>query len=148
MRKMTFKKFFETDWDEKDYELYILKKGKSVLYIGITERGIWNRWFGQRGHMPRNGWGEFFHGSQAGRAVIENFPESWKWTMEVWSLNDCIKFLGIPYNRHFTIHNVEPFMIEHLHPSLNGTYARYHTDTSDLFDTTDQQQEAHRKTFG
>jgi hypothetical protein len=149
MLKMTLKKFFESDIDEGNHELYILKQSRRVLYIGISERGVWNRWFGFRGpHIGRNLWGEMFPNSPAGRAVIENFPKSWKWQFELWTVEDCVKFLAIPHNDRFTIHHVERLMIEKLKPSLNVTYANYHADTSDLFDTSDQQKKAHRDLYG
>jgi hypothetical protein len=148
MLKMTLKKFFETDIDEGNRELYILKKDKRILYIGISERGIWNRWFGaMSGHMPRNGWGEFFPGSQAGRAVIENFPKSWEWQIELWAIKDCCKFLAIPYNERFTIKHVEPLMVEKLRPELNRMHANYGSIESDLIDTS-HLKDVHRKTFG
>jgi hypothetical protein len=147
MLTVTFREFFETSWDEGDHELYSLKKGKRVLYVGISECGIWNRWFGQRGHLPRNGWGEFFPGSQAGRAVIENFPKSWKWTIEIWTLQDCAKFLEIQAgNESVFLHHIERLMIERLQPSLNVSYAHYHKDTSDLIDMS-ATQKAHQALF-
>jgi hypothetical protein len=150
MLKMTLKKFFKTDIDEGRHELYILKRGSDVLYIGISERGVWNRWFGRMsGHMMRNIWGEFFPGSQAGRAVIENFPKSWQWTIELWTIQDCAEFLNIQAgNESIYLHHVEQLMIEKLQPSLNVMHARYNKDTSDLFDTSADQQKAHRKLYG
>jgi hypothetical protein len=150
MLTMSFKDFFETEWSEGEHELYILKRNAEPIYVGITVRGIWNRWFDSRGHMPRNGWGEFFNGSQVGRAVIENFPESWGWEMELWTLDDCIRFLGEEVDGlRLEIRHTEKLMIDKLKPSLNFRDAlHYHKDTSDLIDTSRLQQKAHRELYG
>lgn len=147
---MTLKKFFESDVDEGAHELYILRKGRRILYIGISERGVWNRWFGNlSAHMLRNGWGEFYPSSQAGRAVIENFPKSWSWTLELWTIKDCTDFLSIPYHERMTIHYVEPLMIRKLKPSLNTVFVNYATKDGDLINHhEDETRAAHRKIFG
>jgi hypothetical protein len=149
MLTMTFKDFYQTDWDEGQHELYILKRGSDVLYIGISERGIWNRWFGGRSsHILSNLWGEKFPGSEVGRAVLENALESADWIMELWTVQDCADFLTEYSHLKFTsIRQVEPFMIEELKPSLNVIFANYQKKQTDLIDRS-HLAEAHRKIFG
>jgi hypothetical protein len=147
MITMTFADFYKTDWDEGEHELYVLKRGSDVLYVGISERGIWNRWFGSWGHIPANGWGERFAGSQAGRAVLQNAPESANWIMELWTVQDCARFINRPDLRFRNIRQVEPYMIELLKPSLNVALTTYAKKPSELIDHAELEA-AYREVFG
>jgi len=74
------------EYDSKDEvpELYVLKNEALVLYVGISTRNIWERWFGGFGsHLVRNYYGEWFSTSDAGRAVLENMPASKDWMVEL-----------------------------------------------------------------
>lgn len=132
MIKLRFEKFMSGKYDNKDeaHELYVLKNESLVLYVGISTRDIWNRWFGgNSSHLVKNFYGEWFSTSDAGRAVIENLPASNNWIVELWTLQDCIDFLDDRFEgankSALTINYVEPFMIGKMRPSLNINYANY-----------------------
>jgi hypothetical protein len=132
MISVRFEEFMNGEYDNKDeaHELYVLKNESLVLYVGISTRNIWERWFGSiSSHLVRNYYGEWFSTSDAGRAVLENMPVSNDWTIELWTLQDCIDFLGERFARAnksaLSIRYVEPYMIGKLRPSLNVIYANY-----------------------
>ena len=125
MITMTFQKFRDTEWDEGDTVLYVVKRGPETLYVGISERGIWNRWFAPRGHMPRNIYGERFWTSHIGEAVAKHAPQSDKWIVELWSLEDCRKFFQSHNIPNISLRYAEKLMIDHLRPRLNSMSAPY-----------------------
>lgn len=93
MIEITFKQFYEYTYDEEGFhELYIMKNGlDEILYIGISNQNIWNRWFGMRGHILDNG--KFMSGeSSVGKNVVNHLPDSWNWKIQLWTLDDCIEF--------------------------------------------------------
>ena len=52
MIEISFKAFHDQDYRERGYKLYVLKNGnEDVLYVGISTRSIWERWFGMNGHI-------------------------------------------------------------------------------------------------
>jgi hypothetical protein len=124
MIEMTFKEFYESDGiqdDEIDYELYLIKNGTGdILYIGITSRSAWGRWFEYGWHMP-SGVDEYFY-SLVGRKIFYNFPDAWKWKIQLWTRHDCKEFCGSSNNRMAML---ESEMICKLHPILNKTYNQY-----------------------
>jgi len=84
MIEITFKNFFEYKYSHEEFhELYIMKNGlDEVLYIGISEQNIWNRWFGFNGHI-RDG-GNFLQGrSSVGEKVVDYLPDSWDWKIQL-----------------------------------------------------------------
>jgi len=45
--EVTLERFYNSEYEEQGFCLYIVKNGKNeVLYIGITQQTIWERWFG------------------------------------------------------------------------------------------------------
>lgn len=119
MITLTFAEFHKGDYDDKDecHDLYIIKRDTETLYVGISTRDVWNRWFGQwGGHIRRNGWGEYFHTSEIGRAVIENMPQSNNWTVELWTLDDLRKYFATPL---LSLRRAENLMIKQLKPCHN-----------------------------
>ena len=120
MITLTFAEFHKGNYDDKEefHEMYIIKQENNTLYVGISSRDVWERWFSQwGGHIRRNGWGEYFHTSEIGRAVIQNMPESDNWIVELWTLEDCRKFFHSPL---LPLGRAETEMIKHLHPVHNS----------------------------
>jgi hypothetical protein len=125
MIELDFIQFHEQKYRENRFELYVLKNELGdILYIGISKRDIWERWFGWGGHMTWDG--KVIYGESLIGVKIENhLPQSLNWKIELWTLEDCVKFCReeLPSNANeITIHNVEPIMIQKLSPALNGTY--------------------------
>lgn len=132
MISLKFKDFRAANYDDSEnYELYILKHQK-IMYIGISRRGIWNRWFsGWGSHLAKNYENLWFANTHAGRAIIENQPFSDAWLIELWTREDCLDFLKDEITElHYCIdrveiENIEPLMIQKLKPELNSTFVNY-----------------------
>ena len=140
MITMTFSKFANPDNfpDDDDIELYVLRNSKKILYIGISESNVWNRWFGNRGRMYKNAGGHWNGSDTTSISIIQNMPASLRWNIDLWTLKDCLSFLGIKYISkndfpndwcfypngfgRYTIKDVEPKFIANLMPEYNGTY--------------------------
>lgn len=124
MIEISFWDFHEQKYEEKDYCLYVMKNGLGdVLYIGISDVGVWGRWFGWGGHMMWDG--NIIYGQSSIGTKIENhLPDSLNWNIQLWTLQDCIEFLGDFISSHVqhTIQDIEPLMIKKLSPALNRTY--------------------------
>lgn len=149
MISLKFGKFMDGNYDDKDecHELYILKKDNQVLYVGISKRDIWDRWFsGWSSHMILNGWGEWFSDSRVGRAVTENMPVSLEWDIEFFTKEDCLKLLGQNIEK-CSIEYIEGLIINKLQPSLNIALANYSHGQTDLIDFS-HLKAGHRKVYG
>jgi len=96
-----------------------------VLYVGISTQSIWERWFGFGGHIIWIENGKLFGTSSVGQKIEDHLPDSLNWKIQLWTLEDCIKFCEneLPPNiQHWTIKWVESFMIQKLSPILNVSY--------------------------
>ena len=124
MIEITFEDFHECNFPEGGFELYVLKNGfHDTLYVGISRKNIWSRWFAFGGHMIWDG--KYIIGQSAvGQKIVDHLPDSLKWKFQLWMLDDCIEFCKdiLPPLRQYTIELVEPFMIKKLSPILNGSY--------------------------
>jgi hypothetical protein len=132
MISLTFENFRNGSYPEEfdvDAELYVVKNETKVLYVGISHQGIWNRWFSRLGHMPTNAYGEHYYTSLIAREILEKEPESMKWIIELWTKEDCIRFINDESIKcapdAIKIDSLEPRMIEKLKPFWNSTYAQY-----------------------
>ena len=85
MITMTFSKFTNPDNfpDDDDIELYVLRKSKKILYIGISESNVWNRWFGNRGRMYKNAGGYWNGSDTTSISIIQNMPASLRWNIDL-----------------------------------------------------------------
>ncbi len=131
MITITFQSFFEGKWVDRDnerYELYVVRNHKDILYIGISQSDIWDRWFGGFGRMKKNAGGYWYSTDTIGRNIIENMPDSLNWSIELWTLEDCIKLFGDKIKKmgfsieRSDIKDYEKLMIQELWPELNTTY--------------------------
>ncbi len=95
MISLSFSEFYGTNWADEGYELYIVKDlTGSDMYIGISGRSIWERWFGgTTSHMEPLPNGSLAGISYIGEAIARRFPESWNWRVELWTLEDCVNSL-------------------------------------------------------
>lgn len=125
MIELTFQEFHEQKYQENHFCLYMVKNGNGdILYIGISTNNIWERWFGWGGHMVWDGkviYGE----SPIGTKIENHLPDSLNWKIQLWTLKDCAQFCGNELPGHMsamTIHDIEPIMIQKLHPALNLIY--------------------------
>jgi len=125
MIELDFLQFHEQKYREKRYELYVLKNGLGdILYIGISKSNVWERWFGWGGHMMWDG-NVIYGESPIGVKIENHLPDSLNWKIQLWTLEDCIKFCRkeLPGDiLEKTINDVEPIMIRKLSPALNNTY--------------------------
>lgn len=125
MIELTFQEFHEQQYREQQYCLYVVKNGNNdILYVGISTNNIWERWFSWGGHMTWDGkviYGE----SPIGTKIENHLPDSLKWKIQLWSLEDCLEFCRdkLPDDSSaMTIRDIEPIMIQKLHPALNVMY--------------------------
>jgi hypothetical protein len=124
MIELTLSDFHEQKYEDEGYSLYIMKNGLGdVLYIGISDVDVWRRWFGWGGHMTWDG-NVIYGESTVGTKIENSLPDSLSWKIQLWTLEDCIDFLGkaIPPHNARTVKSIEPLMIRRLSPALNLTY--------------------------
>jgi hypothetical protein len=120
MIELRFWDFHEGKYDDKGYSLYVMKNGSGgILYTGISDVDIWSRWFSWGGHITWDG-NVIYGESSVGIKIENHIPDSLSWKIQLWTLNDCIKFCGndIPLHNIRTIQAIEPIMIKKLSPIL------------------------------
>jgi hypothetical protein len=123
MIELTFQEFHEHKYQEDGFRLYVIKnRHNNILYVGISTNNIWERWFGFGGHMVWDGrviYGE----SPIGVKIEDHLPDSLRWKIQLWTLQDCIEFCEVPKDTAIlNIRDVEPIMIQKLSPALNVIY--------------------------
>jgi hypothetical protein len=114
--KMTFRKFIEGF--DGAHNLYIISRGETTLYVGISTVGVWNRWFASRGsHMvyvgPRDNL-RLAGFSSIGKEMAENMPASLEWNVE-------LRYYGLENNTD--LKSMEYQLIRELKPKFNYIYA-------------------------
>lgn len=125
MIELSFEQFYRQQYRDCGYQLYVMKNGlDEPLYVGITSRTVWERWFDFGGHVFYDGvrlWGH----SLVGQKIEDHFPDSLKWKIQLWTLKDCLRFCKsiLPTSlREPTVEFIEPFMIQKIRPTLNLAY--------------------------
>lgn len=145
MLSLTFKEFMKGNYGEKigkyysetDHKLYVIRNGDDILYVGISKSGIWNRWFGGLGRMKKIN-GRWWWKDLISREIIEHMPESLKYTIELYSLDELFEIFKDEIGERYTdnawreatwrLSDLEAMMIEKLHPALNVQNNRYGRD--------------------
>lgn len=125
MIELTLLDFHGQQYSEQEYCLYVVKNAsEDVLYVGISVNDIWERWFGWGGHILWDG--NIIYGESPIGIKIENhLPDSLKWKIQLWNLNDCLDFCtgGLPLDTSsLTLYEIEQVMIGKLSPAINGTH--------------------------
>jgi hypothetical protein len=138
MIKLKFSKFMNGRYNDRgeDHELYVLRGEGCVLYVGISRTGIRNRWFADASsHLYRGRNNELLYNSRVGEAVVRCAPDSMNWVIELWTKEDCIKFLqsqikdrAMENRLRRDIRFCEDLMIEQLKPCLNIAGAAFRYD--------------------
>lgn len=72
---LTFGKFAKGDYPDGAHNLYIVWRGKRCLYVGVSRRSIFDRWF----VMPACHW----NNSSIGMVIARNRPASLRWKIEL-----------------------------------------------------------------
>jgi hypothetical protein len=107
---ITFGDFMKGNKDG-GHNLYIIWRNNQALYIGISTRGAWSRWFsGWSSHMGRNVFGKWYGCSPIGEEVVRNLPDSLQWGVE------------LRYYDTWYLDNEERKLIRELCPLLNDTH--------------------------
>jgi len=129
----------EIDYTDNELEIYVVRNDSEILYVGMASYGIYRRWFIDPGHhlyindsnIPIRG------NSKIGNKIIDNLPQSMKWTIDLWSIKDLLLF----FNKDYRIENnkirincfytgqdftcslkyMEGYVIVYLNPILNIT---------------------------
>lgn len=119
MYTLSFKKFMEPENFPNDrIELYVIRDGNKVFYVGISKANVWNRWFGGYGRMQKNIYGEWVTHDSISNAVLKNMPKSLKWSVDLWVASECAIFLG---SLSKDLMDIENQMIVALLPKINVT---------------------------
>lgn len=125
MIELSFLQFHEQQFQEQQYCLYVVKNAsEDILYVGISENDVWERWFGWGGHLTWDG-NVIYGESPIGTKIEDHLPDSLQWKIQLWSLEDCVEFCRqeLPDElSQVTIHHIEPMMIRKLSPALNAMY--------------------------
>jgi len=112
---------------------------------------VWDRWFNMpSSHLFHAGDNLWRYNSEAGRAVLECYLESKDWTIQLWTVDDCIQFLGLESRLDIKrsqrdIFFVESLMINKLQPALNVAGTEYQADISKLPERVRQYKDADEK---
>lgn len=132
MISLTFRDFYDCRYEDGEYDLYVLRDKDAVLYVGISRENVHDRWFGGGfSHMNTVAWSDYPVSSTdlIGERVYINYPESLEWTMELWSVNDCVEYIGentgVPkgvLSKNLSV--IESEMIRILTPLYNRTMNR------------------------
>jgi hypothetical protein len=86
MIELTFEDFHEGNFLEEGFVLYVLKNGlDDVLYVGISKKNIWSRWFAFGGHMIWDG-KHIIGQSAVGQKIFDHLPDSLNWKIQLWRL--------------------------------------------------------------
>ena len=126
MLTMTFEEFERGEWadgKEQECSIYVIKDGETFLYIGKTRQHVLDRWFGACGHMPYGDYEYRSFFSTIGRRIADNMPDSKKYTVELYSLeeaketvraeieerNFCYDRIGLGYCEQLMILKHKPF---------------------------------------
>jgi hypothetical protein len=125
MIELTFQEFHQQHYEEQQFCLYVVKNASmDILYVGISTRDVWERWFGWGGHMT---WDDkvIYGESPIGVKIENHLPDSLNWKFQLWTLKECIEFCRKELSSDLsevTIHEIEPIMIRKLSPALNLTF--------------------------
>ena len=134
--ELTFERFMSQDYDDSAddiYTIYIVENAKDVLYVVMTKRNIFDRWFGFSGHMEAGSNPLYY--SEIGKVIYHNMPESKLWTIKMLTTEDAFDLLGEKapkisnINSSHAIRKVEHYLIKELHPLFNvSSQSRPHTE--------------------
>jgi hypothetical protein len=124
MIELTILEFHQQQYEEDRFCLYVVKNAEeSILYVGISTKDVWERWFGWGGHITWDG-NVIYGESPVGVKIENHLPDSLKWKIQLWSLKDCVEFCREELSTDIaetTVHHVEPIMIRKLSPAMNTT---------------------------
>jgi len=128
MDTLTFEKFMSGDYPDDDYSIYIVRDNAEVLYIGISRDNIYNRWFvADYSHITKFANGALRGDSTIGQVIVGNLPNSLQWSVDLLSIEDCIKLLGdkSPCKSEYdnkALEKLERYLISELNPLFNVTH--------------------------
>ena len=133
MDTLTFEKFMSGDYPDDDYSIYIVRNNAEILYIGISRDNIYNRWFAaDYSHITKFADGALWGNSKIGQVIVGNMPNSLQWSIDLLSIDDCIKLLGdkspckSKYDNN-ALDRLERYLISELNPLFNVTHKTKNT---------------------
>ena len=127
MKTIKFNDFMNSDYEEDNEQLYIIRSDK-VLYIGKAFLGIHYRWFGSgTSHILKRYNGTYFGNSAIGTEIINNLPTSMDWEIDMYTVDECSDFVHkhFPYYKMFDIDIAEISLIREYKPLLNVIHNSY-----------------------
>lgn len=126
MLTYTLADFLETDIDEGQATVYVVRDDETVLYVGKATAGIRERWLGGRPHMTVNGFG--WQGwSAIGCTIAEHYPDSRTWQIDLYAKEECsaVVLKHFPYYETPTTEAAELALIQELRPLFNVASTGY-----------------------
>lgn len=139
MISLTIKEAVEQTIDTTDHYLYLYRDGDVIFYVGRSISPL-DRNLEHMGLSHRS------LADQLGHVIRDNRPDSWNWTLELYTLEECISLIQqrMPevYRHYMEVLNTptnprssykykeladdaETVMIEHYRPCLNGMKKQY-----------------------
>lgn len=126
MISVKFKDFYRRNYQDRGYHLYVvIRNNTDILYIGISQWSIYERWFGSGfSHMFLDDQGRLHGLSSIGEMIVDNLPGSLNWAIELWTMKDCYKFLKKDLQntnyKNLDLRVLEEQMIRKLQPVYNS----------------------------
>jgi hypothetical protein len=117
----------ETDAEEGQATVYVVRDGETVLYVGKATAGIRERWLCSRSpHISVNGFGWHAY-SSIGWTITEHLPQSRCWQIDLYTAEECQEIIKrhFPYCDHRSTNYAELALIQELRPRLNVANTGY-----------------------
>jgi hypothetical protein len=143
MITVTLSNLLYSDLDENESNLYIVRDGEVIFYVGQSGRGIRFRLF------------QHHRETSLGNLIQDNLPDSMGWQIDLLTVQDCLSQIKkhFPYisesfilkEDNAFIDRAEEAMIRELRPCLNGTW---NLNPNPLPDKYKRPEEAKRKAAG
>jgi hypothetical protein len=117
MYTLSFEKFVDPDYFPDDkIVLYVVREKENIYYVGISKTNVWYRWFGANGRMVKNVYDEWISYDSIGSHIIQNMPKSYKWDIDLWTVEESNQFLD---SSSANLKDIESEMISAILPSIN-----------------------------
>jgi hypothetical protein len=86
MLQFTIKQAMDGAYNTSGYYIYLYRDGETVFYVGRSQSPL-DRLMQ---HLALDDRG---YGSSLGDIILDNLPESWEWTIELYTLAECLPFI-------------------------------------------------------
>lgn len=90
MRSLTIEQVYRGEGFDPDhrYRVYVIRDGEVNFYVGQSQDPYWRLWE----HLGRGDRG-ILSLSPVGELIRRHLPTSWSWSMDLYTLEDCLPFV-------------------------------------------------------